>query len=282
MREQRIAVELRRLRGDRTGAEVQEATGITPSKLSRIESGEVRPKPGDIRRLAEFYGAMPSTVDRLVEQAEAARQPQWWTHYLGKDWDSALRHHLELETEASQVISWMIDLVPGPLQTTDYFRALVEGRPDVDQEQMDQRIALREARRARVERGELPMWVVLAEGVLFQEIGGRLVLADQLRYLTTLDTVTVQVMPFSAGAHPGLGTSFHLMNFPTWPTTVYQDTITRGLYQDEPSIVAAHEHTMAHIRATALSPRESRQRLLSRADELEGRGRDGLAGDQER
>jgi Domain of unknown function (DUF5753)/Helix-turn-helix domain len=271
MREQRIAAELRRLRGNRTGDEVQAATGITPSKLSRIEAGLVRAKPADIEELGGFYGTAKSTVDRLLNQAKAAREPQWWTQYVGPNWDAALAHHLELETEASRIESWMIDLVPGLLQTSDYVRALIEARPDVDPSQTDRRVQLREARRARVERGELAVWVVLAEAALHQEIGGKHVLADQLRYLTTLKRVTVQVLPFSAGAHAGLGTSFHLMHFPEWPTTVYQDTITRGLYQDEPNIVAAHSDTMAHIQATALSPRESKDRLLWQADQLEGR-----------
>lgn len=271
MREQRVAAELRRLRGSRTGEEVFHATDITPSKLSRIESGHVRPKPNDIRLLGGFYGADGAKVERLVAQARAAREPQWWTGYLGAEWGEALRQHLELETEADRIDSWMIDLVPGLLQTTDYVRALVEGRPDVDQSQLKQRIQLREARRARVERGELSVWVVLGEAALRQEIGGHQVLADQLRYLTTLRAVTVQVMPFSVGAHPGLGTSFHMMRFPDWPAMVYQDTITRGLYQDDAEIVAAHETTMSHIRATALSPRESRERLLLQAEELDGR-----------
>lgn len=272
MKEQQIAATLRRLRAGRTGDEVFRATDITPSKLSRIESGHVRPKPNDIRLLCGFYGADAATTERLVQQAKAAREPQWWTQYVGGDgWSEALQHHLELETEATRIESWMIDLVPGLLQTNDYVRALIDGRPDVDPDQLERRLELRTARRARVERGDLSVWVVLGETVLHQTVGGSRTLAAQLRYLTELKAVTVQVMPFSAGAHPGLGTSFHLMHFEDWPTMAYQDTLTRGLYQDDAEAVAAHESTMSHIRAAALSPRESRERLLSRAEQLEGR-----------
>lgn len=271
MRDERVGAELRKLRGNLTSRQVQDATGITPSKLSRLEGGVVRAKPEDITKLTSFYKVDQAVTERLIDQVRAARQPQWWTHFVGKDWDAALSYHLELETEAKLIESWMIDLVPGLLQTNDYVRALVEGRPDVDPEQTERRIELRAARRARVERGDLEVWAILSEAVLYQEIGGPGVLADQLRYLAHLDRITVQVLPFSAGAHPGLGSAFHLMHFPQWPSTVYQDTITRGLYQDDPRLVEAHARTMAHIKATARSPRESRKQLLSRAEELDAR-----------
>lgn len=272
MRDQRVASELRRLRGEVPSSEVQRALGITPSKLSRIESCHVRARPDDVRRLATFYGADTATVERLVSAAEAARQPVWWTGVVGPDWDQALGKHLELESDAVRIDSWMIDLVPGLLQTPDYVRALIGGRPDVPAEQIARRMELRAMRRARVERGDLELWVVLDESVLWREIGGRGVLAGQLRYLHDAPAnVTVQVLPFTAGAHPGLGTAFHVLRFRDWPPMLYQDTITRGLYQEDEDVVSAHERTMEHVRATALSQRESRAALTQRIEQLEGR-----------
>lgn len=270
MREQRIAAELRALRGSRTSSEVHRELGITPSKLSRIESCAVRPKPDDVRRLAEFYGAPPATVERLVNAAATARQPSWWTAFVGPDWDGALTHHLELESDAERIDSWTLDLVPGLLQVPSYVAALVEGRPDVNDNQLQRRMELRAARRARVERGELEVWAVLGEAALHQEIGGRTVLAEQLRYLQEVPgRVTLQVVPFTAGAHAGLGSPFHIMRFAEWPAVVYQETITKGLYRDDPEIVEAHTRTMDHIRAAALSPRESAKLIASRLGELE-------------
>lgn len=271
MRELRIASELRALRGSISSSEVQRAVGITPSKLSRIESCHVRPQPADVRTLATFYGADAATVDRLVTAAQAAKEPTWWTAFVGVDWDHALSQHLELETDATRIDSWTIDLVPGLLQTPDYIRALIGGRPDVTEDQIERRLDLRAKRRARVESGDLELWAVIGETVLRQEIGGQTALVGQLQYLHDVPpNVTVQVLPFSAGAHAGLGSSFHVLRFTTWPAMVYQETITRGLYRDDPEVVRAHESTMEHVRAAALSPRESRSLLARRIEELEG------------
>lgn len=271
MRERRIAAELKALRGSVTSAEVQRALGITPSKLSRIESSFVRPQPEDVRRLAEFYGADAATVDRLTAAANLARKPAWWAEFVGPDWDTALAQHLELESDATRIDSWTIDLVPGLLQTPDYIRALIDGRPDVTEEQIEQRLAFRAARRSRVESGDLELWSVVSETVLHQEIGGPAVLAGQLRYLHDAPpNVTVQVLPFKVGAHAGLGSAFHVLRFRDWPPMIYQETITRGLYRDDEETIRAHESTMEHVRAAALSPRQSRAVLAQRIEALEG------------
>lgn len=271
MREQRIAAELRELRGSITSTEVHRTLGITPSKLSRIESSLVRPRPEDVRQLATFYGAELNTVERLVAAAQASRRPTWWTKFIGSDWDAALTQHLELETDAERIDSWTIDLVPGLLQTRAYIRALIDGRPDVPEEEIGRRLDLRAARRQRVESGDLELWAVVGEAVLHQEIGGLQVLAGQLRYLHDAPSnVTIQVLPFTAGAHAGLGSSFHVLRFQDWRPMVYQDTITGGLYRDDQETVRAHEGTIEHVRAVALSPRQSRAVLAQRIEILEG------------
>ncbi len=268
VRDERIGAELRKLRGRITSREVYERTGITPSKLSRIESGFVRAKAEDVEALTKLYGTDSPTIERLLLQVKAAKVPQWWTAFVGPDWDSALSYHLQLETEARRIESWTIDLVPGLLQTDEYVRALVGGRHDVDPAQTERRIELRAARRSRVERGDLEVWSVIGEAAFHQLVGGVETLAGQMRYLANLDHATIQVMPFTAGAHPGLGSGFHLIHYPEWPTTLYQETITKGIYEDERSLVEAHRQTMTRIQATAMSPQDSQDWLLARADEL--------------
>lgn len=110
-------------------------------------------------------------------------------------------------------------------------------------------------RRPRVEPGGLELWTIVSEAVLHQEIGGPSALGEQLRDLhDTPGNLTVQILPFGVGAHAGLGSPFHLLRFADWPTMVYQETITKGLYRDDPESVRAHENVMEHVRAAALSP----------------------------
>lgn len=271
VREERIARELRRLRGKYTSADVQQALGITPSKLSRIESCKVRPSPQDVRRLATFYGADADAVERLAEAAEDLKRPVWWTEFVGPDWSEALAYHLDLESEATRIDSWTIDLVPGLLQTRDYSAALMTSRVDVPSEQLERRLALRERRQERVRNGALELWAILSEAVLYGQIGGPDVLRGQLEYLAEPPgNVTVQILPFTAGAHSGLGTSFHLLAFADWPTVGYQDTIQQGLYYDDREVVNGLTRTMDDVRATALSPSASREMIARRATELKG------------
>jgi len=271
VREERIARELRRLRGKYTSADVQRALGITPSKLSRIESCKVRPSPQDVKLLAAFYGADDATAERLAKAAEDLKRPVWWTEFVGPDWSSALGYHLELESEATRIDSWTIDLVPGLLQTRDYSTALMTSRVDVPSDQLERRLQLRERRQERVRDGSLELWAILSEAVLYGQIGGPAVLRGQLEHLANPPgNVTVQILPFTAGAHSGLGTSFHLLSFADWPPIGYQDTIQQGLYYDDPDVVNGLTRTIDDVRATALSPTVSRETIARRAAELEG------------
>lgn len=271
VRTERVANELRRLRGSYTSTDVQRALSITPSKLSRIEAGKVRPSPEDARRLATYYGADSQTIERLVAAAEQLKEPGWWKEFVGPDWSDALTYHLELESEATKIESWTIDLVPGLLQVPTYITALVSGRADVPDSQLEQRLQLRARRQERVQSGELELWAVMSETVLHQEIGGAEGLRQQLNALAQAPSnVTIQIMPFTVGAHTALGSIFHILRFADWPAVVYQDTIAAGLYRDSSESVETHQRTMEDTRAAALSPRASREMLTQRVAELEG------------
>jgi len=269
IRQRRLAERLKQLRGDRTATDVADATGITKSKISRIESCYVRAQPQDVETLARAYGVDDEQREKLVQQAHEAYNSTVMRDYIGYEWASALQSHLELEADASRIDSFTIDLVPGLLQTREYTRALIAKRPDVDQETIERRLDFRALRQRRVTSQDLQLWAVINETVLYQQIGGRATLADQLEALAdSPPNVTIQVQPFTSGAHPSLGTSFHLFQFPESPKLVYQDTIRRGIYQDDAETVRNHEHIMEHTQASARSPHDSISWLRDRAAEL--------------
>lgn len=270
IRQRRLAEELRRLRGDRTAADVEAATGITPSKLSRIESCHVRAQPRDVEQLAHAYEVSAEQQERLVQAAHDAYSSSVMRDYIGYEWAAALQGHLELEADASRIDSFTIDLVPGLLQSREYTRALIQRRPDVEDDSIERRLDFRDARQQRVRSHDLQLWAVVGETVLYQEIGGKITLAEQLQSLADSGpNVTIQILPFTTGAHPSLGTSFHLFKFPNYPSLVYQDTIRKALYQDDEETVSNHQSLMEHTQATALSPRDSVNWLRQRAEELQ-------------
>lgn len=270
IRQRQLAQTLRELRGNTPAHAVEEATRIKPSKLSRIESCHVRAHPNDVERLATFYGVSAEDRTKLVRDAEEAYSSSVMHDYIGQQWAQTLQGHLELEADAQRIDSFTIDLVPGLLQTRSYTRALIESRPDVDTSTTEGRLDFREQRQQRVTAGQLELWAVVSEAVLYQLIGSNEVMQDQLTALADSPTnVTVQVLPFTAGAHPSLGSSFHVFHFADHASIIYQDTIKKALYQDDDETVRNHQQIMERVRAAALSPVDSAARLRTRVTELQ-------------
>ena len=107
------------------------------------------------------------------------------------------------------------------------------------------------------------IWCVLDESVIRRVVGGREVMRAQLgRLLEVADVpnVTVQVLPFSAGAHMAAYGGFRLFD-PTdqsFPVTASTDRPAGTLIEDDPASIAQYTVIFDHVRATALNPADSR------------------------
>src|SRR5262245_54822059 len=96
-------------------------------------------------------------------------------------------------------------------------------------------------------------------------------MAEQLRHLiemTKLATVSVRVLPLSAGPHRGaVAGTFYILDFPpsgrgaAEPTTVYSESLTGALYLDKPDEVTAYDQVWASLEALARDERESRKMI---------------------
>jgi len=118
--------------------------------------------------------------------------------------------------------------------------------------------------------GSRRLSVILGEGALHQVVGGADVLARQIGHLARLaedvPALTLQVLPFSVGAHVGAGSgSLAILRFPDAPGlgVVYLEALSGGVYLESPSDVARYIRAFALLRAAALSPGDS-VRLLQR------------------
>jgi transcriptional regulator with XRE-family HTH domain len=72
----KLRLELRRARSNanKTQADVAEAMDWSPSKLIRIERGDVGISSNDLKALLSYYGVDdPEQIDQLVELARSAR-----------------------------------------------------------------------------------------------------------------------------------------------------------------------------------------------------------------
>jgi transcriptional regulator with XRE-family HTH domain len=266
VRRRRLAAELRRLReqAQLTIEDVAEKLKCSSSKISRIETGHVGVSPKDARELLGLYGVPDDQLDALVQLAREARNKGWWHSYT----EVFTGAFVGLEAEASSLRAYQALLVPGLLQTEDYMRAVIHAaRPDATSAQVDKRVQARLARQELLSEADPPQfWAVIDEAVLCRSVGGDAVMRAQLRALTAkaaLPHVTLQVLPFEAGAHAGMEGPFLILGFPEQadPDVVYVDNTTSGIYLEEPAEILRYTLMFDHLRAAALSPDDTLTRL---------------------
>ncbi len=114
--------------------------------------------------------------------------------------------------------------------------------------------------------GEQPpkIWAIVTEGALRQVVGGYTAMLDQLHHLTRLterSNITLQVLPFEAGAHAGVQSPFVLFDFPADPSIACVANLTGTLFMDQSGQLDAFSDAFDNLRASALSPADSLTRI---------------------
>ncbi|MGH3899915.1 MAG: helix-turn-helix domain-containing protein [Pseudonocardiaceae bacterium] len=269
IRRRRLGAALRRLR-EASGMSLEavaEELGWSTSKLSRIELAKIAVTPTDVRALLGALEALNDEVETLVSLASEDRQPGWWRQYAEvlPPW---FEGYLSLESEAARLLAYESEVVPGLLQTEDYAAEILRHSPFTPLPDEAARAAeLRRARQVRLTGNDpVHLDVVINEGALRRSVGGTETMRDQLRRLVEageLSNVVVRVLPFEAGAHPGVDGSFTVLEFsdPGDPRIVYLDRMTDSDYLDGLRDVAAYRHAHERLRTLALTPDESREMI---------------------
>jgi transcriptional regulator with XRE-family HTH domain len=243
------------------------------SKISRVETGQRGIRPKELRELLAEYGVPDGEQAAMTAIAGRGGQHGWWQSYPGVLSGEYLDYVI-MESAASQIMTYEAQLVPDLLQTDDYARAVAAAEPrHATGKQRDDAVAVKARRRdavlgAPADRAPR-LAVILGEGVLHQAVGGPAVLAGQLSHLARLSgespDLTIQVLPFSAGAHAAAagGGSLTIMRFANPPGlgVVYLEALSGGVYLDGQEDVARYMRAFALLRASALSVAES-ARLL--------------------
>jgi transcriptional regulator with XRE-family HTH domain len=273
VRRRRLAAELRRLReaAELTIDEVGEKLECSASKISRIETGHVGVTPRDVRDMLEVYGIEDDGREALVQLAREARKKGWW-HAYNEVFTGAF---VGLESDASSLHTHQALLVPGLLQTAGYTRAVVRAtRPDAAEAEVERRVEARVTRQKLLTDAHPPeYWAVIDEAVLCRTVGGPAVMREQLERLVevaALPHVTLQVVPFEAGAHAGMDSPFLILGFPEQadPDVVYVEYTTTGVYLEQQSDVHRYTLMFDHLRAAALKPDDTVEMVKRAADRL--------------
>jgi hypothetical protein len=272
-----LGAQLRRLRIDAglSREEAGEAIRASAWKIHRLENGQVGYKDRDIGDLVGLYGVTdPVEVAMFVTMAREANLPGWWTPYsdLLPQW---FRAYVDLEAAAAQIRTYQGQLLPGLLQTEAYMRALMHSTlRNTSPEEIERRVALRLTRQRLLTRDDGPMlWAVMDEAALRRPVGGSTVLRAQLERLieaTALPRVSLQILPFSTGAHAAMVGAFSVLRFADQdlPDVVYLEHATNAQYLDKSEEVEAYAHIMASVGVRANPPEQTADLLGELLHEL--------------
>jgi transcriptional regulator with XRE-family HTH domain len=276
VRARQLAAELRRLRdvATLTGEEAANRLGWSPSKVSRIETGQTAPSAADLRQILDLYEVAGTQRERLELLSRSAGQRGWWDAYsdtLGPEYTALIA----LEAEAESVRWYAPMLVPGLLQTERYARAVISaGLLIAPPGEIDRRVQVKMTRQRVVTRdGPLRLDVVIDEAAVLRMVGNAEVMREQLAHLTAMaaqPNVTLQVLPLVAGAHPATTGEFTILGFPglVAPDVVYLENMTSDLYVEREAEVYRYGMAFDRLRALALAPENSAAFLAETADSI--------------
>jgi len=270
-RSRRLGRELRRLR-DANGLTLEDASKAlrcSPSRIQRIESGHIKARPGDVAELLLAYGVALDS-DQARELQSLARElgaPGWWAR-LG----TLSQRYLTLigfESEATEIRWFEPTLVPGLLQTQAYARGVIAVGRETEHEVIEQRVKARLERQTVLTRKPpLRLWAILSEAVLSTEVGGPDVQREQLQYLvkmSRLPNVTIQVLPFTAGAHFAAHGGFEILSFAQGdPDLGYAETLTGELFLESEPEISKLTMVFDHLKMLSLSPADSAKLIAER------------------
>lgn len=282
VRRRLLGTALRKYR-ESVGYGIEEAARVLDcdrSKISRIETGQRGITAARLRELLTEYGVPAPEQEALVALAYYGHEDGWWRSYRDVLTEAGADLAL-LEASATEILCFQAQVVPDLLQTEDYARALADADPGyLDDEERALAVKAKLIRQAIVlgER-QAHLEVVLAEGAVRQMVGGPEVMRRQLRRLANLGAgdgvsvgdVTVQVLPFDAGAHSAAGAAaMTVLRFGDVPGLgiVHLGGLRGGASLDSPEDVARYTRAFASLRATALSPEASVQLLRDTARAL--------------
>ncbi len=262
VRLRRLAAGLRRLRAsaDMSRDDASAQTGINNATLYRIETARARPQMRTLAALLSLYGVEAEQREYLTILCRDAAKQGWLRPYHS-DLPEEYTAYISFEDEAQGVRIYGSLFIPGLLQTEDYARAAIRGGlPMASDPEVEDRVQARMERQSVLTKeSPLKLWAIVDEAALRRLVGGREVMRAQLVHLADAvkaSNITFQVIPFEAGAHPGMPGSFILMDFsdPMDTDLIYVDSMAGDLFLESDADVRRYTLVFDNLRAVALSP----------------------------
>ena len=273
VRQRRVSAELRALRQAKglTCQQVADAMDWSVSKVSRMETGVRGLFPDDVAALLGFLNAQSKLREELLLLVREGESPNWIQ--IGSGLPKMWKNLIRMENDATSIYNYEPLFIPGLLQTGDYARAVIgAGNLELAEGAVDQLVRTRMGRQALLSRYDAPMLAVMVdEMVLRRPVGDAGCMHGQLQHLLTMANrprVEIRVVPFSAGAHPGLEGPMVIMEFLDQPTLVHVEVRSASGFLEEPAEVGSARVAWRGLRSMALSPEESVRLIAEIAGDL--------------
>jgi transcriptional regulator with XRE-family HTH domain len=281
VRRRRLGQELRVLRDAKglTVEQVAKELDWSPSKVSRIETTSIKVGTVDLRALLDVYEVVEKDRrEGMLELGRESRETAWWMKANESTRIRGIRDLIGFEVEARRIGTYEPSIIPGLLQTQDYARAMIRAMDIYADADVDVVVEQRMARQEILSRADDPVsyTAIIDEAALRRPLGGEerraIVMRDQLDKLITLNersTITVLVVPFENGAHPGMGGGFSVMELrdPKDPTIVYVEAMREGTLLADDESVRYYRQVLERGREEALGQEGSRRFLRTVRDE---------------
>ena len=278
LQRRRLRTELRtaRLNRDLTQEQVAKAMEWSLSKMNRIEKAKTGISTNDLKVLLPLYGITDKKqTEELLDLARAARRPGWWRQY-GDVAPDTLLELIDYESAASAVHQFETTLVPGIMQTEEYASAILQEfySGNMSGRNIRKLVKLRTRRRDLLVGAEAPKFsFLLDETAVHRQVDSPAVTSRQLRQLATaadLPNVTIQIVPFTAGLHPGVGGAFEVVEFDDTDddNIVFVEGPRGDFISDDPGEADRYLRGFQLIKEKSLGPADSVAFLRKAAAEM--------------
>lgn len=252
-------------------ADVAKLTHTNAATITRIETGKSVPQNRTMTTLFEAYRVPAAEQERLKALAKKANEPGWLDRFEN-DQSVTERYatYISWETEARRAMAYEALLVPGLLQTEEYARAVIAGTTELGPREVERLVEVRRRRREVLAKKDPLEFVALVdEAVLHRPVGGPAVMAAQLTALAkeSRPHVTVQVVPFGTGVHPGLLGSFVILDDLRQALVAIESALSI-MYVDEAEDVQGYVTMFETLQSRAYSPEDSAALLSAAARKI--------------
>lgn len=253
-----------------SGKDAADAAGLSQSKVSRIERGRTVPSEEDVRLLASVYRLAPDERDRLVEMARDVKAENRRVVF-NRDLGGYQERIGRIEQQSALIRSFSPGVVPGPLQSPGYVRALFDSGHDSPQAN-DAGVAARLARQRILDDELNPRRFVFltTEGALGWSAGSPELMIEQVERIiaaTYRRNVRIGIVPFGRPAR-----IFPMHGWAVFDQrAVIVGTETATAILNEPADVATYVELTDEIEKLAVYDDEARavlNRVVARYREL--------------